>query len=72
MSQRISSVFPRSLAAKHGILAGETLISISGTPVLDLVDYQYLTARPTLDLLIEDENGENMIFNLFDVKRIER
>jgi len=25
--------------------------------VLDLVDYQYLTARPVLDLLLEDENG---------------
>jgi len=58
MSQRISSVFPRSLADRHGIAAGETLISISGTPVLDLVDYQYLTARPALDLLIEDKNGE--------------
>jgi len=54
MSQRISSVFPRSLADRHGIAAGETLISISGTPVLDLVDYQYLTARPVLDLLLED------------------
>ena len=58
MSQRISSVFPRSLADKHGIKSGETLISISGTPVLDLVDYQYLTARPVLDLLIEGENGD--------------
>ena len=58
MSQRISSVFPRSLAAKHGISAGETLISISGTPVLALVDYQYLTARPVLDLLIENSNGD--------------
>ncbi len=58
MSQRISSVFPRSLADRHGVKAGETLISISGTPVLDLVDYQYLTARPVLDLLIENDSGE--------------
>ena len=57
MSQRIVSVFPGSLAARHGIKAGETLISISGTPVLDLVDYQFLTARPSLELLLEDESG---------------
>lgn len=58
MSQRIVSVFPGSLAARHGIHAGDTLISINRTPVLDLVDYQYLTARPSLDILIESGNSE--------------
>ena len=58
VSQRVSSVFPRSIAQKHGIRAGETLISIGGTPVLDLVDYQYLTARPNLDIYIEGTDGE--------------
>jgi len=57
VAQRVSSVFPRSIADKHGIRAGETLISISGTPVLDLVDYQFLTARPVLDILIEGTDG---------------
>ena len=57
MSQRIVSVFPGSLAARHGIEAGETLVSISGTPVLDLVDYQFLTARPSLELLLQREDG---------------
>ena len=57
MSQRIVSVFPGSLAARHGIQSGETLLSISGTPVLDLVDYQFLTARPSLELLLEKEDG---------------
>lgn len=56
MSQRIVSVFPGSLAARSGIRAGETLISINRTPVLDLVDYQYLTARPSLELLLEDDD----------------
>jgi len=57
MSQRIVSVFPGSLAARYGIHAGETLISINRTPVLDLVDYQYLTARPSLEMLLEAEDG---------------
>ncbi|MBR3796760.1 MAG: DUF512 domain-containing protein [Clostridia bacterium] len=58
MSQRIVGVFPGSLAAHHGIKPGDTLISINRTPVLDLVDYQYLTARPSLEILIEGENSE--------------
>lgn len=58
MSQRIVSVFPGSLAARSGIAAGETLISINRTPVLDLVDYQYLTARPSLEILLEGEDGK--------------
>ena len=69
MSQRVSSVAPRSLAERHGIRAGETLISISGTPVLDLVDYQYLTARPNLDIYIEGTDGEKRHVHIH--KRIE-
>lgn len=57
MSQRIVSVFPGSIAARHRIMPGETLISINRTPVLDLVDYQFLTARPSLEMLIESEDG---------------
>ncbi len=57
MSQRIVSVYPGSLAARHGIEPGETLVSVSGTPVLDLVDYQFLTARPSLELLVEHPDG---------------
>ncbi|MBQ8095462.1 MAG: DUF512 domain-containing protein [Clostridia bacterium] len=54
MPQKIVEVAPHSLAAKAGLKAGEILLSISGTPVLDLVDYQFLTARPHLEMLIED------------------
>lgn len=57
MSQRIVSVFPGSLAARSGIKEGETLVSINRTPVLDLVDYQFLTARASLELLLEDTTG---------------
>ena len=64
MSQRIVSVFPGSIAARHGIAPGETLISINRTPVLDLVDYQYLTARPSLELLLEDESGAQRTVHL--------
>ena len=69
MPQRIVRVAPGSLAERSGIASGETLISISGTPVLDLVDYQFLTARPSLDLLLEDETGAQRTVRL--KKRVE-
>ena len=64
MSQRIVSVYPGSLAARHGIEPDETLISISGTPVLDLVDYQFLTARPSLELLLEKADGTQHVVHI--------
>ena len=57
MPQRIVAVSPGSLAARSGIVAGETLEFIGRVPVLDLVDYQYLTARPMLDMLLRREDG---------------
>lgn len=57
MPQRIVSVAPGSLAEKSGILPGETLISIDRTPVLDLVDYQYLVVRPSPTLLLRGDDG---------------
>ena len=59
MPQRIVHVQPGSLAARIGIRSGETLVSINNTPVLDLVDYQYLTARPNLELLLEDDASQS-------------
>ena len=61
MAQRIVAVQGGSLAARSGIRAGDTLISIGGTPVLDLVDYQFLTARPSLEILLETEGGTRTV-----------
>ncbi|MBQ1246087.1 MAG: PDZ domain-containing protein, partial [Clostridia bacterium] len=42
---RITSVTPKSRAERHGILAGDTLISINGREVTDVLDYRFfLTA----------------------------
>ena len=64
MPQRIVHVYPGSLAARSGIREGETLISINRTPVLDLVDYQYLTARPSLEMLLEGESGTQHVVHI--------
>ena len=64
MPQKIASVAPGSLAAHAGIAAGESIISINRVPVLDLVDYQYLTARPHLDLLVESSKKEQRLVHI--------
>ena len=58
MPQKILRVAPGSIAERHGIKTGDSLVRIDGVPVLDLVDYQYLIARPTLDILLSSESGE--------------
>ncbi len=57
MAQRIVAVARGSLAERSGIEPGECLVSIDRTPVLDLVDYQFLTARPFLSMLLTREDG---------------
>ena len=64
MPQRIVRVHPGSLAARSGIKDGETLVSINRTPVLDLVDYQYLTARPSLEMLLRDDQENERIVHI--------
>ena len=56
--QIISDVLPGSPAERAGLLRGDTLLSIDGEPVIDLVDYEHLTANETIKLEIRAQNGE--------------
>ncbi|MDR2515461.1 MAG: DUF512 domain-containing protein [Christensenellaceae bacterium] len=51
MGYVISAVQRGSLAEALGLQAGDELLSINGEPLLDLIDYQYLTAGERLNLL---------------------
>lgn len=55
--QRVTAVAPRSIAEELGVSEGDSLISINGEPVLDVVDYEYLCAEERL-LLVFSRNGE--------------
>ncbi|MCR4706693.1 MAG: DUF512 domain-containing protein [Clostridiales bacterium] len=57
MPQRIQHVAPGSIAERHGITDGDSIVRISGIPVLDLVDYQYLSVRPHLEVLLRRPDG---------------
>lgn len=55
--QRIVEVTPGSPAARAGVAAGDTLLSVNDEPVLDLIDYEYLTAGGTLRLALRGADG---------------
>ena len=56
--QIISDVLPSSPAERAGLAKGDVLLSIDGEPVIDLVDYEHLTANERLTLEIQKANGE--------------
>ena len=55
--QVISDVLPGSPAERVGLIRGDALLSINGEPVIDLVDYEHLTASERLRLEIQKCDG---------------
>jgi putative radical SAM enzyme (TIGR03279 family) len=58
MKNRISKVYPQSIAEEMQIEPGDKLISINGTEVKDIIDYKYLMADEYIEVDIEKEDGE--------------
>ena len=58
MASTIISVDAHSPAARSGIRAGETLISIDGQAVRDVLDYKFYSYDANLSVVIRDEQGE--------------
>ena len=57
MAHLIEGVQPHGVAYRRGIRPGDTLIAINGEPILDEIDYQALTNRQKLDILIRRADG---------------
>lgn len=53
IGQFITSVEPNSPAFRYGIKAGERLLRINGEVVKDLIDYEYLTAKKSLEIELD-------------------
>ena len=57
MAHLIEGVQPHGVAYRRGIRAGDSLVAINGEPILDEIDYQALTNRQKLDVLIRRPDG---------------
>lgn len=53
----IEYVFPGSIAEEYGIGSGDKLRKINDIVLRDIIDYQYLSFEPVLDVEVEDANG---------------
>jgi len=62
--QVVCDVLPGSPAERVGIEIGDLLLSINGEPVIDLLDYEDLTASERLTLEIQKKTGEHQILAL--------
>lgn len=54
MSAVIKEVHSGSLAAKHGIRAGDEIVGINGRKVTDYLDYMYLSANEYIEIELKD------------------
>lgn len=61
MAVLISGVEPHSPAAKKHIAAGDTLLSINGHPIEDVLDYRFYLAEDRLTLCLLTPKGERTV-----------
>lgn len=53
----VSRVDRGGIADELGIASGDRICAVNGRPVRDILDYRFLTADDTLELLVESSNG---------------
>ena len=53
----IAAVLPGSTASRHGLEAGDRLVSVNGRDVRDSIDYQFLASGGRLSLLVRKKDG---------------
>ena len=60
MSVTIKSVTAHTPASKHGIIAGDILVSINGEFIKDVLDYMYYASETTLKLVTKRDGKYRM------------
>ena len=58
MAVKILNVEKGSPAAKVGALAGETLVSLNGNEIIDVLDYRFYQNEKTVEMELQAENGD--------------
>ena len=57
MAVRIKSVEDHSPASRAGVREGDTLVSVNGHAIADVLDYDFYTAESALTLVLENGSG---------------
>ena len=57
MAHEIVAVQPHGVAYRRGLRVGDSIIAINGEPILVEIDYQALTNRAKLDILVRRADG---------------
>lgn len=68
MAHVIEYVQPHGVAYRRGIRAGDSLVAINGEEIIDEIDYQALTSRVKLDLLIRGADGSEKTVRIIKAK----
>ena len=63
-SHQVREVLPGSIAEELNIEAGDRILSIDGTEIEDIFDYQYLVQDTEIEVLVEKKNGEQWILEV--------
>ena len=58
---QITSIEKKSYAEKAGIMANDTLVSINGNEIIDVLDYRFYITEKTLEIAVQ-RDGEEKIF----------
>lgn len=61
MPVQITSVEPGSIAERHKIHAGDTLFSINGHAVADVLDYRFYLMNSVLHIMLESEGRKRLL-----------
>lgn len=64
MAVTISGVKKHSPAYRHGVRAGEKLLSLNGNQIMDVLDYRFYQLNTALTLELEDVRGERRTVSL--------
>ena len=64
MSAIVNKVIDGSIAQELEIEAGDEIISIDDTPMLDMIDYNYLCKNDFITIEIKKKNGEIEVYEL--------
>ena len=61
---KIKQIEQGSIAQQEGICAGDSLLSINGTVMEDIFDYQFLTQDTYIEMLVEKADGEQWLLEI--------